>query len=71
MNRFMKLYKRFTVLEDGCLLDDYTGTILWPKTKESGEEYHFVSDGNKNNFWLVENLLKLRKEDADTGIQTT
>lgn len=65
----MKLYKRFTVLEDGCLLDDFTGAILWPKTKESGEEYHFVSDGKKNNFWLVESLLKQREENEHKGVQ--
>ena len=66
----MKIYKRFTVLEDGCLLDDFTGAILWPKQKESGEEYHFISDGKKNNFWLVDSLMKLREENASKGIQT-
>ena len=67
----MKLYKRFTVLEDGCLLDDYSGAILWPKEKENGEEYHIVSDGKKNNFWLVQSLLKLREENASQRVQTT
>ena len=66
----MKIYKRFTVLEDGCLLDDFTGAILWPKEKESGEEYHFISDGKKNNFWLVESLLKLKEEHDGKRIQT-
>jgi hypothetical protein len=65
----MKIYKRFTVLEDGCLLDDFTGAILWPKEKESGEEYHFISDGKKNNFWLVESLLKLKEEHDGKRIQ--
>lgn len=67
----MKLYKRFTVLEDGCLLDDYSGAILWPKEKESGEEYHIVSDGKKNNFWLVDSLMKLREENERKGVQAT
>ena len=65
----MKLYKRFTVLEDGCLLDDFTGAILWPKEK-NGQEYHFVSDGKKNQFWLVESLLKLKEENASKRFQT-
>lgn len=60
----MKLYKRFTVLEDGCLIDDFSGSILWPKQKESGEEYHIVSDGKQNQFWLVESLLRMRDEDT-------
>ena len=66
----MKLYKRFTVLEDGCLLDDFTGAILWPKEKDV-KEYHFVSDGKKNNFWLVESLLKIREDNANKRFQTT
>jgi len=66
----MKLYKRFTVLEDGCLIDDYSGTILWPSQKESGEEYHIVSDGKKNNFWLVDSLMKLREENERKRVQT-
>lgn len=65
----MKLYKRFTVLEDGCLLDDYTGAILWPKEKD-GKEYHIVSDGKQNRFWLVESLLNIREENADKRLQT-
>ena len=65
----MKLYKRFSVLEDGCLIDDFTGAILWPKEKD-GKEYHIVSDGRKNQFWLVESLLKLKEENASKRLQT-
>ena len=51
----MKLYKRFTVLEDGCLLDDYTGAILWPKEKDGKTFYSgkisepFVKSAPQNN----------------------
>ena len=64
----MKLYKRFSVLPDGCLLDDFTGAIMWPKENEKGQLYHWVSDGKVNRFWLLENLMKLKDEDEGNGV---
>ena len=66
----MKLYKRFTVLSDGCLIDDFSGAILFPKENEKGQEFHWVSDGKKNHFWLVDNLMRLREENEIKRIQT-
>ena len=66
----MKLYKRFTVLNDGCLMDDFTGAILWPKENDKGQQFHWVSDGKKNHFWLLDNLMKLKEEYETNRLQT-
>lgn len=66
----MKLYKRFTVLNDGCLIDDFTGAILWPKENDKGQQFHWVSDGKKNHFWLLDNLMKLKQEYETNRLQT-
>lgn len=66
----MKLYKRFTVLNDGCLIDDFTGAILWPKENDKGQQFHWVSDGKKNHFWLLDNLMKLKEEYETNRLQT-
>ena len=66
----MKLYKRFTVLNDGCLIDDFTGAILWPKENEKGQQFHWVSDGKKNHFWLLDNLMKLKEQYETNRLQT-
>jgi hypothetical protein len=66
----MKLYKRFTVLNDGCLIDDFTGAVLWPKENDKGQQFHWVSDGKKNHFWLLDNLMKLKEEYETNRLQT-
>jgi len=66
----MKLYKRFTVLNDGCLIDDFTGAILWPKENDKGQQFHWVSDGKKNHFWLLDNLMKLKEQYETNRLQT-
>lgn len=55
----MLLFYRYQVLEDGCLLDNDNGRIMYPLTSNGKKPHHLVKDDNgKFHYFSVDYLMK-------------
>ena len=62
----MILFKKFQVIEDGCLMNNNTGEILFPKEHINGDEYHLIPDGNgKMKYFDCKWLLRKLEEEYE------
>jgi hypothetical protein len=60
----MLLFHKYQVIEDGCLINNDTGEILWPRQKQGKVPFHIVRDDNgRNHYFDVPYLLEKLKDD--------